>query len=191
MFNAQFMVTIGVIIQLIGTFLYIRNIITREVRTSVVTWLVWSLSPFVVVFAVLSNGESISVIPIMMLGLSFLILFFFSLSDDDSYVKVWRNDYLSIFFLLLALYALFISKSVNASVIFSILSYGSASLTTLIKTWQMPFTEPKGIYAASFINALIALAVASEYSFPVYVFSIYILLFSFVMLYPIIRKNPK
>jgi len=78
MFPEQ-IIFVGVLINLLCSLWYIKNILHGETRPNLVSWFVWMLAPFVGTFLALRAGAGFSALGIFMSGFGPLLVIIFSL----------------------------------------------------------------------------------------------------------------
>lgn len=180
---------LGTAISLLFTFQYIKSIFRGGTRPNMVSWLVWSLAPFIAVFLGYKAGGGISLLGAFMSGFSPLLIFIFCLFKKDSF---WKITLLDVFCGILSLFALVCYVLINSlwiSVIFAILSDLLAYVPTYIKTWKYSETENTSAYWGGILSNGIALLIIKDWSFAIYAFSFYIVLANTIEIIFIYRKQ--
>lgn len=180
---------ITIIIGLIGTVFYIKDMIKGETKPNKVTWFIWSLAPMIGAFLQFKSGGGLSAIPIFMAGFASLLVFLFSLFYKNSY---WRISALDIICGVLSLTALVfwvVTKNFAISILFAILGDGLAYVPTLIKSWKFPETETSTIYFLGIVNYILGLLIIKDWHFSVYIFSIYLIIMNSITLSFLYRKK--
>ena len=71
----QYLVFIGVAVQLIGIASYIKETLYGSTKPNKVTWLMWAVAPLIATAAALSDGVSLAVLPVFMAGVGAPALF--------------------------------------------------------------------------------------------------------------------
>ncbi|MFA6523963.1 MAG: hypothetical protein WC264_01080 [Candidatus Paceibacterota bacterium] len=180
---------IGVAVNLLFTFWYIKSIFRGGTRPNMVSWIIWSLAPFVAVFLGYKAGGGISLLGAFMSGFTPLLVFIFCLFKKDCF---WKIGLLDIFCGVLSIFALvfyILTNNLWISVLFAIASDLLAFLPTFIKTWKYPETENSFVYLGGIFNNIIALLIIKDWSFTVYSFSFYIVIASTLEIFFIYRKR--
>lgn len=88
----KYSVFIGAAISLTGAILYIIKILKGKVKPNRVSRLIWSIAPIISSIATMSQGGILSSVPIFMVGLSSLLIFFISLFKKEAYWKITKFD---------------------------------------------------------------------------------------------------
>jgi len=180
---------IGVLINLIGIFWYIKNIIYGGTRPNLVSWFIWMLAPFVGVFLQLKAGASLSVIGVFMAGFGPFLVLLFSLFKKNAYWKITTFDMVCGFLSILALVFYFLTENIGISILFAILSDGLASIPTIVKTWKFPKTESSAPYMSGILNNVLSLLIIKNWIFSIYSFSIYFIIVNLIITIFIYRKK--
>ncbi len=170
----RYLVFVGAAAELIGISFYVKDTINGKTKPNRVTWLLWSVIPFIAVAAALADGVRWAVLPVFMAGFGPLLVFISSFINSQSYWKLDKFDYSCGAFSVLALALWWVTKEPLLAIILSIAADGFAEAPTLIKTWKYPNTETVMPYFFGVFNActcFFALKTfsASELSFPIYI----------------------
>ena len=180
---------VGVIINLIFTIWYIRSIFRGGTRPNLVSWSIWALAPFVGVFLQIKSGAGLSFLGTFMSGFGPLLVIIFSLINKNVFWKINIFDIICGFFSILALVLYIVTHKLSISIAFAILSDGLAALPTIVKSWKFPETETFYAYLGGIINNILALLIITNWIFPVYSFSIYLLFVNVVIIFAIYHKK--
>lgn len=180
---------ISVAISLLFTFSYVKSIFRGSTRPNMVSWLIWSIAPFIAVFLGYKSGGGISLLGVFMSGFGPLLVFICSLFKKDSF---WKISLLDIFCGILSLFALVcyvLTNNLWVSILFAIASDLLAYFPTFIKTWKYPQTENISAYLGGIISNATALLIIKDWSFAIYAFSFYIVLANSFEILLIYRKK--
>lgn len=180
---------LAVLISLIGTYFYVKNIIYGPNRPNLVSHFIWCLAPFIGVFFQIKAGAGLSTIAIFMAGLTSLFVIIFSLLKKNGYWKLNRFDLTCGVFSLIALVLYALTHNLGIAILFAITSDSLAYIPTLIKTWKFPSTETSSIYFTGIINNIIGLLIIKTWIFPIYSFSVSIIVLNSLVLFFIYRKK--
>ena len=90
----QYIVLIGAATQLTGTFFYIRETVRGNTKPNKVTWIMWTIAPFIATVAALSAGVRWAVLPVFMAGFGPFLVFAFSFVNPKAFWKLERFDYI-------------------------------------------------------------------------------------------------
>jgi hypothetical protein len=176
----ELLVFAAAIASLIAAGLYIRAMIKGQARPNRVTWLLWSVAPFIATAAEVYSGVTWAVIPVFMTGFAPFLIFCASFFTK-AYWKLGKFDYLCGGISVLALVLWVATMEPVLSIILAIVADAIASIPTLKKAYHKPETESVWPFLTGIFNAVAALVVAvtwsfTEISFPIYLLAINILL---------------
>lgn len=182
---------VGVLINLICSLWYVKNIFTSNTRPNLISWFIWMLAPFVGTFLALKAGAGYSVLGIFMAGFGPFLVIFFSLIKKNAFWKIEPFDLLCGFFSLLSLVFYVFTYNLEISILFAIISDGLAAVPTIIKSWKFPETETSAIYGGGIINNILSLLIIKNWVFSIYSFNIYFVLVNIIIVCCIYRKQLK
>ena len=179
----EYLVFVTAFASFIAAFIYIRSMFRGGAKPNRVSWLMWSIAPFIATAAAVSNGVGLAALPVFMSGFQPFLIFISSFMIKNAYWKLTRFDYVCGILSALAIILWIITKEPDVAILFAIASDGLAAIPTLIKAWHHPETESSWPYTVGFVSALSSFAAAklwtfSEYAFPIYLIIINILLVS-------------
>lgn len=180
---------IGVIVNLIGYFFYVKNIFFGQTRPNLVSFSIWTLAPFIGVFFQLKAGAGLSVLPVFMAGFGPLLVIIFSILHKNAYWKVNAFDIYCGLLAVVALIFYIFTHNLAISVLFAILSDGLAAIPTIIKSWKFPETESASIYLAGILANTLGLLIIKNWTFTIYSFGIYFILINLVIIFSIYRRK--
>ncbi|MCX8074191.1 MAG: hypothetical protein N2749_01210 [Clostridia bacterium] len=185
----EYLVFVGMIVSLIGTILYIKEVIKGEVKPNRVSFFMWSLAPLIATVAAISTGVTLSVIPVFMSGFNPLLILIVSLFKKEAYWKITKFDLSCGFFSVLALILWYITKNPIIAIIFAILSDFLAAIPTIIKAWKHPKTEASSVYAAGLFSAFTSFAAIKMWDFASLAFPTYLIIANILIILSIERKR--
>ena len=176
-----YLVFVAAFATLVATYVYIRSMFKGGAKPNRVSWLMWSIAPFIAAAAAISNGVGWAALPVFMSGLSPLLIFTASFVTKKAYWKLASFDYVCGALSGLALILWYLTKDPNVAIAFAIASDGLAAIPTLTKAWNHPETESAWPFIVGVFNALTSFGAAtmwafSEYAFPAYLIAINIML---------------
>jgi len=180
---------IGVTLNLIGAFWYIKTIIYGKTRPNLVSWSLWMLAPFVGVFLQIKAGAGLSVLGTFMAGFCPLTVIIFSLIKRNAIWDITTFDIICGLFSVFALILYILTNKLGISIIFAILSDGLAAIPTIRKAWKFPETETSLTYTVGIINNILALLIIKNWIFSIYAFSIYFIIVNATIVFSIYRKK--
>jgi len=180
---------VGVLINLVGLFWYIKDMISGGTKPNLVTWFFWSLAPFIGVFFQLKAGAGLSILPIFMAGFTSLVVIIVSVFKKNGYWKINTFDVVCGIISLLALILYVFTHNLSISILFAIISDALAYIPTIRKSWSFPETETGLMYTTGIVSNLIGLLTIKMWTFPIYSFGVYIILFNAIVVFSIYRKK--
>lgn len=170
----EYLVLVGAGVNLLAGYSYIKDTIKGSTKPNRISWLMWTIGPFIATAAAISNGVTWAVLPVFISGFIPFLVLSASFVNKKSYWKLTKFDYLCGFFSILAIVLWALTKEPNIAIIFSILSDGSAAIPTLIKTYKHPQTETLSVYLAGVFNTLTTFAAVKTWNFSSLAFPIYL-----------------
>jgi hypothetical protein len=182
-------IIVAVFLNLVGSFLYIKDIILGNTKPNLVSWSIWMLAPFIGVFFQIKAGAGLSVLPIFMAGFISLLIIFISLLNKNAYWKINTFDITCGVISLLALVLYIFTHNLSISILFAIMSDALAYIPTIKKSWNFPETETGLMYITGIISNILGLLIIKTWTFPIYSFSISIIILNSVIVYCIYRKK--
>lgn len=178
----EYLVFVAAFATLLATFVYVRSMFKGSVRPNRVSWLMWSIAPFIATAAAMSNGVGWAALPVFMSGLAPFLVFAASFVSKKAHWTLASFDYVCGVLSGLALVLWYVTEDPNVAIAFAIASDGLASIPTLTKAWKHPETEVAwpfmvGVFNASTSFFASTIWVFSGYAFPAYLMVMNILLF--------------
>ncbi len=178
----EYLVFLAALATLLATFVYVRSMFRGGAKPNRVSWLMWSIAPFIAAAAALSNGVSLAALPVFMSGLSPFLIFSASFVLRNANWKLTSSDYVCGLLSTLALILWFVTKDPDIAIIFAMASDALASVPTLTKAWNHPETEIAwpflvGVFNAATSFSAIVIWTFSSYAFPAYLMIINLILF--------------
>lgn len=180
---------VGVFINLVGLFWYIKDVIKGGTRPNLVSWFIWSLAPFIGVFFQFKAGAGLSVLPIFMAGFTSLVVIIIAILKKNGYWKINSFDVVCGTISLFALILYVFTHNLSISILFAIISDALAYIPTIRKSWSFPETETGLMYTTGIVSNLIGLLTINTWTFPIYSFGIYIIIFNAIVVFSIYRKK--
>ena len=179
----------AVFVNFIGHILYIRSIKNGGTRPNLISWLFWTLAPFLGVYFQLKAGAGLSFLPIFIAGLGSLLVLIFASLTKNGFWKITTFDIYCGIFSLLALIIYIFTHNLGISILFAILSDALASVPTVIKSWKFPESEMWAPYLLPIFSNTVGLVIIKDWSFPIYSFGVYFLILDMSIFFAIYRKN--
>ena len=185
----QYLVFVGAAVQLFGITFYIKETIRGKTKPNRVSWLLWSIAPFIAVAAAISDGVGWSILPVFMAGFNPSLVFIASFINPKAYWKLTRFDYLCGFFSILALVLWGVTREPIVAVAFAIVSDAFASVPTIAKMWKYPKTETVTPFFASLFSAGTSFLAIQTWNFTAYAFPVYLDIVSNVIIFAFYRRR--
>jgi len=155
--------------------LYIRAMCRGAAKPNRVTWLMWSIAPFIGTAAAVYSGVTWAAVPVFMMGFSPFLIFIASFFTEKAYWKLGGFDYLCGGLSALALLLWAVTMDPDVSIMLAIVSDAIAAVPTLTKAYRMPQTEAIWPFLTGIFNSTVSLIVAVTWSFAEVAFPIYLL----------------
>jgi len=183
----KYMVILGAAAQLFGIFFYIKATLKGETKPNKVTWLMWTIAPFIGTVAALSDGVRWAVLPVFIAWFSPLLVFIASFVNRKSYRKLEKFDYICGACSILALALRGITKEPMVAIWFAIASDWFAAVPTIIKWWKHPQTESAGPYAGWIFSSLTSFFAMKTFGLSEIAFPIYFIVTNSILIFAITR----
>jgi hypothetical protein len=180
---------ITILIQLIGAFFYIRQMVRGTTKPNLVSWTIWSLAPLIGAWLDWKAGGGLSVFPVFMAGFNSILVVISALILKEGYWKITKLDIFCGILAILALVLWIITRNFSISILFAILSDGLAALPTIFKTWKNPESESFTAFLGGIISNIIGLLIIKNWIFPIYSMLIYFILLNTFIIFCIYRKK--
>ncbi|MCV6636688.1 hypothetical protein [Candidatus Albibeggiatoa sp. nov. NOAA] len=154
---------IAIVLTFVAFFPYIRAILRDQIKPHVFSWIIWSLTTYIVFFAQLADGAGVGAWPT---GISGLITLYVALlayqrcSDSSIVLADW-------FFFILALTALplwFLTADPFWAVLVLSLTDLLGFIPTLRKAYMSPFDEQLIFFVLMAIRSAVSIAALEHYS---------------------------
>ena len=187
----EYMVFVAAFASFIAACVYIRSMFKGQTKPNRVTWLMWSVAPFVATAAAVSTGVGWAVIPVFMSGFSPFLIFTASFFTRKAYWKLSSFDYLCGVFSSLALVLWYLTSNPNVAIVFAILGDVLAAVPTFIKAWHNPRTESAWPFIIGVFSPMTSFLAASTFGFSDLAFPIYLIAINILLLFPIARRNKR
>ena len=188
MLPEQFII-IGVLANLLGSLWYFKKIISGQTKPNLVSWFIWMLGPFLGVFFMLKAGAGFSFLGTLMAGITSFLVVVIALILKNSYWKINTFDIICGIIALISLMLYVFLHNLSISILFAIIADGLAYIPTIIKSWKFPETESSSTYIGGVINNIIALLIIQNWIFPIYSFSVAIVILNLAIIFSIYRKK--
>jgi hypothetical protein len=181
----EFLVLIAASATLIAAIAYIRSMFKGQTKPNRVTWLMWTIAPFTAAFAAFSNGTTWAAVPVLMSGLSPLLILLASFLNKKAYWKLSKFDYACGALSALALVLWYITENPNVAIVFAIFSDALAATPTLRKAWQSPESESRWPFLVGVFSPITSFLVAPEWTFSEIAFPAYLIFINILLVFSV------
>ena len=185
----QYLVFVAAFLALIAAAAYIRSMLAGEAKPNRVSWLMWSIAPFIATAAAVSDGVGWAVLPVFMSGFSPFLIFIASFMVKKSYWKLTKFDYACGILSVLAIILWIITSDPNVAIFFAIASDGLAAVPTLVKAWHHPETESPWPYVTGLFGGFTSFLAITVWSFSSYAFPAYLVIIDIMLIYSVVRNK--
>jgi len=175
MLNKNFVI-IGTIIGALGSLAYLLDTIKGKVKPNRVSFLLWSIAPFIAFAAQIKQGVGLEALMTFSTGFLPITTFIASFVNKKAEWKVTRFDLVCGFLSIVGLILWLITKVGNIAIFFSIVADGLASVPTIIKSYKYPDTELAWPWIATTFGVILTLLTLKELTFANSGFIVYILI---------------
>ena len=168
-------IIIGTLLGATGSVAYLRGTIKGRVKPNRVTFLLWSVVPFIAFFAQIKQGVGLEALMTFSAGFLPLTVFIASFVNKQAEWKVTKFDMLCGVLSVAGLVLWMITKVGNVAILFSIVADGLAAVPTIVKAYRYPDTEIAWPWFATVVGVILTLLTISTITFANSGFIIYIL----------------
>ncbi len=184
MLNPNFVI-VGTLIGTVGSVAYLIDVVKGKVKPNRVSFLMWSIAPFIAFAAMLKQGVGISSLMTFSTGFLPFIIFIASFVNKKAEWKLTKFDLFCGFLSLVGLALWLITKVGNVAIFFSIMADGLAALPTIVKSYKHPETELAWPWLATSIGVVFTLLTLTQLTFAnsgfiIYIFTVNVIIFSLI-----------
>jgi len=166
-------VWVGVGLLFIGGGMYVKDILSGNVRPNIVTWFLWALAPLIAFAAQLQQGVGSAAWLTFAVGFCPAVICVAAIKKG--FIRLTTLDYICGGMSLVALVAWQVSHSGALAILFSILADCLAAVPTLIKSFRDPSSESSLLFLFFMISALLTLLTVKQWTIENVAFALYIL----------------
>ncbi len=178
-----------IVISLLGIFFYIKDTFLGKTKPNRVSWIFWTIAPFVGVYVLYRSGVSTPLlVSTFMAGFGPLLVVLASFFNKHSYWKVTMFDIICGALSLSAIIIWVTTKNANLSVLFAILADLFAGLPTILKAWKHSETESIGPYLYGNLSSLVTFLIITDFYFLNFAFPLYLLIANTIIIIGIKKK---
>lgn len=174
MINQNFVI-IGTLIGAMGGVVYFLNTLKGKIKPNRVSFLLWSIAPFIAFAAQIKQGVGIESLMTFSTGFLPLMTFIGSFVNKQAEWKLTRFDLACGVLSLLGLVLWLVTRVGNVAITFSILADGLAAIPTIVKAYKYPHTEIAWPWLATVVGVVLTLLTLDALTFANSGFIIYIL----------------
>lgn len=173
---AEYFIYLGAIASFIGGFAYLRDTISGKAKPNKVTWLLWTIIPFIAVAAQIKEGVGLPTLMTFMVGFTPLLIFIASFFNKKSQWKLGKFDLICGGLSILGVMLWIVTKDANLAILFSIIADGLAALPTIRKAFYNPETESENVYLGAIVAGALTILALKNYNLANLGFPLYILI---------------
>jgi hypothetical protein len=174
MLHSNFII-IGTLIGAVGSVVYLINTVKGKVKPNRVSFLLWSIVPFIAFFAQIKQGVGLEALMTFSTGFMPLTVFIASFANKQAEWKLTRFDLICGILSIVGLVLWMITKVGNVAIFFSIVADGLAAIPTIVKAYKYPDTEIAWPWIATVFGVILTLLTLSTFTFANSGFILYIL----------------
>jgi hypothetical protein len=178
-------VIVGTLIGAVGSFAYLIDTVKGKVKPNRVSFLLWSVAPFIAFAAQIKQGVGLESLMTFSTGFLPLTVFIASFVNKKAEWKLTKFDLICGALSIIGLILWLITKVGNVAIFFSIVADGLAGVPTLVKAYKYPDTEMAWPWLATVFGVVLTLLTLKEWTFAnsafiVYIFVVNTIIFSLV-----------
>ena len=178
-------VIVGTLIGAAGSLAYLIDTVKGKVRPNRVSFLLWSIAPFIAFAAQIKQGVGLESLMTFSTGFLPLTTFIASFVNKKAEWKLTTFDLICGALSMIGLILWLITKVGNVAIFFSIVADGLAAVPTIVKAYKYPDTEIAWPWLATDFGVVLTLLTLNEWTFAnsafiVYIFIVDTLIFSLV-----------
>jgi hypothetical protein len=174
MLHSNFVI-VGTLIGAAGSVAYLVDTVKGRIRPNRVSFLLWSVAPFIAFFAQITQGVGLEALMTFSTGFFPLTVFIASFVNKQAEWKLTWFDVACGILSLAGLALWMITKVGNVAIFFSIVADGFAAVPTIVKAYRYPDTEVAWPWIATVVGVILTLLTLSKLTFANSGFIIYIL----------------
>ena len=185
MLHSNFII-VGTLIAAAGTVVYLVNTLKGKIRPNRVSFLLWSVIPFIAFFAQIEQGVGLVALMTFSTGFLPLTVFIASFMNKQAEWKLTRFDLLCGILSVIGLVLCLITKVGNVAIFFSIVADALAAIPTVMKAYKYPETEIAWPWLATVVGVVLTLLTISNFTFANSGFILYILVLN-ILIYVLVK----
>ena len=185
MLHSNFII-IGTLIGAVGSLAYLINTVKGKVKPNRVSFLLWSVVPFIAFFAQIKQGVGLVALMTFSTGFLPLTVFIASFVNKEAEWKLTMFDLICGILSIVGLALWMITKLPNVAIFFSIVADGLAAVPTIVKAYKYPDTEIAWPWIATVFGVILTLLTLSTFTFANCGFILYILVVN-LLIYTLVK----
>lgn len=170
----------GAAIGLGGMLSYVRDTIRGVTQPNRVTWLMWSVAPFIAFAAEIQAGVGLRSLMTFVIGFGPLLILAASFVNRKAAWHIGPFDWICGVLSTAGLITWLVTRHGTVAVVASIAADALAATPTLRKSWSAPGTESASAYVTAAVNALITVLTIDHFTTADAAFPLYILVIASV-----------
>lgn len=182
-------VILGAVISLVGVYSYFIDTIKGRIQPNRMTWLLWSVIPFVAFIAQIRQGVSWPSLLTFMAGFNPLLIFLATFAGKKAEWRLSRLDTACGALSVTGILLWYATQVGNIAIIFSMFADALALVPTFVKAYRRPGTENHRYFIWAMTSNAITLLTIKEWTFANAGFAAYLLLAN-TTLFMVIRYRP-
>jgi hypothetical protein len=188
----HWLVILSLLMNLGGSFAYIRDTFKGKTKPNKVSWFVWALAPILGTVAALQSGaDPWATARVFLAGFMPLLVLIVSFMNPHSYWKLTKFDYGFGIAALLGILLWIFADSPRSAILFLAIADGLAALPTIIKAWRDPESETGFTFLMGLIGVLLVIPSIPVWNIENSAFQIYLLIVNTVLVLIIYRPKIK
>ena len=177
----QNFIIIGTLISAVGSVAYLVDTVKGKVRPNRVSFLLWSIAPFIAFAAQMDQGIGLESLMTFSTGFLPFTVFIATFVNKKSEWKMTTFDLVCGVLSVLGLILWMITSEGNIAIAFSIIADAFAAVPTLLKSYKYPDTEIAWPWLATSFGVVLTLLTLQELTFANSGFILYIFLVNTVI----------
>ncbi len=179
-------IIIGTLIGAVGSVAYLIDTVKGKVKPNRVSFLLWSIVPFIAFFAQIKQGVGLEALMTFSTGFLPLTVFIASFVNKQAKWKLTWFDLICGILSLVGLVLWMITKVGNVAIFFCIVADGLAAVPTIVKAYKYPDTEIAWPWITTVFGVVLTLLTLSTFTFANCGFILYILVVN-ILIYALVQ----
>jgi len=180
MLHSNFVIA-GTLLGAMGTIVYLVATVKGKVKPNRVSFLLWSLVPFIAFSAQIDQGVGLEALMTFSTGFLPLLVFFASFVNKEAEWKITVFDLFCGALSLAGLGLWAITREGNVAILLSIVADTFAAIPTLVKAYRFPETEIGWPWLTTSAGVVLTLLTLQTFTFANSGFIIYILVLNLLI----------